>query len=323
VDSDRAAKAYSDLAAVLVDALKAQVETEMERAHGRMPDGQCAVLAMGKLGSGEMTASSDLDLIIVYDHAPDAKQSDGPKPLSPQQYYARLTQRLIAALSAPTAQGALYDVDMRLRPSGNAGPVAVSLDSFIDYQSQQAWTWEHMALTRARVISGGDDLRQRIEGTIRQVLTQERDPDAVLADMRDMRERIARDKGSAGIWDIKMERGGLLDIEFIAQYKQLVHAHDAPDILRRNTVDVLRALASHDFLARADADALARAASLYHDLTQVIRLCVEDAFDPSGAPEGLKSVVARAGGETDFAGLESKLIETEREVAAVFDRLTT
>jgi len=322
VDSDRAAKAYSDLAAILVDALKAQVETEMEKAHGRMPDGQCAVLAMGKLGSGEMTASSDLDLIIVYDNAPDAAQSDGPKPLSPQHYYARLTQRLIAALSAPTAQGTLYDVDMRLRPSGNAGPVAVSLDSFIDYQTHKAWTWEHMALTRARVISGGDNIGQRIEDTIGQVLTQQRDPDTVLNDMRDMRQRIARDKGSAGTWDIKMERGGLLDIEFIAQYKQLVHAHDAPDILRRNTVAVLRALARHDFLAPSDADALARAASLYHDLTQAIRLCVEEAFNPASAPEGLKSVVARAGGAPDFASLEAKLIETEREVAAIFDRHT-
>jgi [glutamine synthetase] adenylyltransferase / [glutamine synthetase]-adenylyl-L-tyrosine phosphorylase len=322
VDSDRAARAYSDLAAILVDALQGHVETEMEKAHGRMPGGQCAVVAMGKLGSREMTASSDLDLIIVYDHAPEAKQSDGAKPLSPQQYYARLTQRLIAALSAPTAQGALYDVDMRLRPSGNAGPIAVSLASFIDYQSRNAWTWEQMALTRARPITGGADLRERIEATIRKVLTQERDPDKVRDDMRDMRARIAREKGSAGSWDIKMERGGLLDIEFIAQYQQLLNAHAAPDILRRNTVAVLRALANHALLARADADALARAASLYHDLTQVIRLCVEQSFDPANAPEGLKAVVARAGGETDFDSLETKLVETEREVAAVFNRLT-
>jgi glutamate-ammonia-ligase adenylyltransferase len=321
VDSDRAAKAYSDLAAILVDALKGQVEIEMEKAHGRMPDGQCAVLAMGKLGSGEMTASSDLDLIIVYDHAPDANQSDGPKPLSPQQYYARLTQRLIAALSSPTAQGTLYDVDMRLRPSGNAGPVAVSFESFVEYQSHGAWTWEHMALTRARVISNGTDLRERIEETVRRVLTRERDADKALSDMRDMRARIARDKGSGGVWDIKMERGGLLDIEFIAQYQQLVHAHAAPGILQRNTVAVLRALASHGFLPGPDADTLTRAAGLYHDLTQVIRLCVEEKFDPATAPEGLKALVARAGGETDFERLEAKLMETERAVAAIFDRM--
>jgi len=321
VDTDRAATAYSDLAAVIVDILKERVVQEMEAAHGRLPAGQCAVVAMGKLGSGEMTASSDLDLIIVYDHAPDAKESDGPKPLSPQQYYARLTQRLIAAISAPTAQGKLYEVDMRLRPSGNAGPVAVSMDSFIDYQTHKAWTWEHMALTRARTISGPEDLTARISGTIRKVLTQKRDPAKVLADMRDMRERIARDKGGGGIWDIKMVRGGLLDLEFIAQYKQLVHAHDAPDVLRCNTVAALAALAERDCLARAEADKLIAAATFYHDLTQIIRLCMEEAFAPSRAPEGLKAMVARAGGETDFTHLEVKLIETEEAVAGLFDQL--
>ncbi len=321
VDSDAAAAAYSNLAAIIVDALKRLVEDEMVKIHGRIPGSQCAILALGKLGSGEMTASSDLDLIIVYDHAPDAKQSEGAKPLSPQQYYARLTQRLIAALSAPTAQGSLYDVDMRLRPSGNAGPVAVSLDSFIDYQTNQAWTWEHMALTRARAVSSGNGLGERIEETIQKVLTRRRDADRVLADMREMRERIARDKGSAGTWDIKMERGGLLDIEFIAQYQQLVHAHAEPDILRRSTVAVLRALADYQFMQREDAEALARAAGLYHDLTQVIRLCVEGTFDPATAPEGLKAVIGRAGGEADFARLEDKLSHTEREVASIFDRV--
>ncbi len=322
VDTDRAAAAYSDLAAVLVDALKERVEREMEAAHGRFPGGECAVVAMGKLGSGEMTASSDLDLIIVYDNGLDAKESDGAKPLSPQQYYARLTQRLIAALSAPTAQGALYEVDMRLRPSGNAGPVAVSMASFIDYQSNKAWTWEHMALTRARPISGPGDLTSHISDTIRQVLTQQRDPEQVRADMRDMRERIARDKGSAGLWDIKMARGGLLDIEFIAQYKQLMHAHETPDVLKRNTVAALRALAKHDHLQPDDANTLVNAAALYHDLTQVIRLCVEGAFTPETAPEGLKALIVRAGGQTDFEALEAKLSETERAVLATFERLS-
>ncbi len=323
VASDRAAQAYSTLAVILVDALKGLVETEMEKAHGRIPGGQCAVLAMGKLGSGEMTASSDLDLIVVYNHDAHAKGSDGRKSLSPQQYYARLTQRLIAALSAPTPQGTLYEVDMRLRPSGNAGPVAVSLDSFVDYQTHQAWTWEHMALTRAHVISGGAGLSQRIEDTIQTVLTQPRDPNKVLEDMRDMRQRIARDKGSAGPWDIKMARGGLLDIEFIAQYQQLIHAHAAPDILQRRTVDVLEALAARGYLEASQANTLVNAAALYHDLTQIIRLCVEGAFDPATAPQGLKAVVARAGGETDFARLEERLIATEAEVAAIFDRLSS
>jgi len=321
VQSDSAAEAYSTLAAILVDGLKRLVEREMEKAHGRLREGQCAVLALGKLGSGEMTASSDLDLIVVYDHEPEAKQSDGPKPLSPQQYYARLTQRLIAALSAPTAQGTLYEVDMRLRPSGNAGPVAVSFDSFKDYQTSQAWTWEHMALTRARVISDGETLRARIDDTIREVLTRSRHPSQVLAEMRDMRARIARDKVSSGAWDIKLQSGGLLDIEFIAQYKQLVHAHAAPDILRRNTVAVLRALADHGFLPPDVADKLVSAAALYHDLTQIIRLCVEGAFDPDNAPAGLKAVIARAGGDTDFDRVAERLAETEKVIAEIFDTL--
>lgn len=321
VDTGRAATAYSELAATLVDALKQLVEREMAAAHGRFADGQCAVLAMGKLGSGEMTASSDLDLIIVYDHAPDAKESDGAKPLSPQHYYARLTQRLIAALSAPTAQGALYEVDMRLRPSGNAGPVAVSMASFIDYQATKAWTWEHMALTRARPISGPEGLTARISDTIRKVLTQPRDPAKVLENMRDMRERIARDKGSGGVWDIKMERGGLLDVEFIAQYKQLVHAQDAPDVLKRSTLAALRALADRGLLAAGMAETLISGAELYHDLTQVIRLCVEGSFDPDSAPDGLKALIARAGGEIEFDRLQARLVETEAAVADVFARL--
>jgi glutamate-ammonia-ligase adenylyltransferase len=321
VDSDRAAAAYSDLATVLVDALKRRVEEEMENAHGRVASGQCAVLAMGKLGSGEMTASSDLDLIIVYDHAADAKGSDGAKALSPQQYYARLTQRLIAALSAPTAQGALYEVDMRLRPSGNAGPVAVSLDSFIDYQTSKAWTWEHMALTRARVISGEKTISERIEMTIRDVLTQERDRQRVRADVRDMRARITREKGSRGAWDIKMEPGGLLDIEFIAQYQQLVHAHESAEVLQRRTVDAIRALAAHGVLDAADADQLLRAAGLYHDLTHMIRLCVEGAFDAESAPAGLTSLIARAGGASDFAELETKLAESKAAVSAIFTKM--
>jgi glutamate-ammonia-ligase adenylyltransferase len=139
--------------------------------------------------------------------------------------------------------------------------------------------------------------------------------------MRDMRERIARDKGSGGVWDIKMARGGLLDIEFIAQYKQLIYAHDAPEILRRNTVAALRALAEHGALEQSEASNLVNAATLYHDLTQVIRLCVEDAFSPDSAPEGLKALITRAGGASDFERLQARLAETETTVAGIFDAL--
>ena len=142
------------LAERLINALKGAVERELVRAHGQVPGGGAAVLAMGKLGGRELTASSDIDIILIYDFDEAATQSDGARPLAPQQFYARLTQRLITALSAATAEGALYEVDMRLRPSGQQGPVATQLKSFVEYQTSTAWTWEHMALTRARAISG-------------------------------------------------------------------------------------------------------------------------------------------------------------------------
>src|SRR5690606_8178223 len=143
--------------------------------HGRVPGGRVAILGMGKLGSRELTAGSDVDLILLYDHAPDAEESDGEKPLAPSYYYTRMTQRLIAAVSAPTAEGVLYELDLRLRPSGNKGPVATHFDSFRKYQRSEAWTWEHMALTRARAVAGDRDLATEIEAEVAGILALPRD----------------------------------------------------------------------------------------------------------------------------------------------------
>lgn len=321
ISSEQAAAGYTQLAETMIRALQAVVEADLKRAHGGFSHGQAAVIAMGKLGSREMTATSDLDLIVVYDFEEGAHQSDGPKPLAPQQYYARFAQRLIAALSAPTAQGKLYEVDMRLRPSGNAGPVAASLSSFIDYQHNRAWTWEHMALTRARVVSGPPALKEQIEKTIQDVLGKPRDAARIAADMREMRERIAREKGTDDVWDLKNVRGGLIDLEFTAQYLQLVHAHKAADVLDQNTLSALRKLADHGFVDAGNAEILIQAARLYHNVTHILRLCVEGRFVPADAPEGLKALIVRAGEEPDFAHLEAKLAEMEQAVAHVFDAI--
>ncbi len=154
IKANQAGGAYALLAERLIEHLMAATERELARAHGHVAGGGAAVIAMGKLGGREMTAASDLDLILVYDFDPAAAESDGARPLAPTHYYTRLTQRLISALSSATAEGTLYEVDMRLRPSGQQGPVATQLASFIDYQADAAWTWEQLALTRARVISG-------------------------------------------------------------------------------------------------------------------------------------------------------------------------
>ena len=175
-------------------------------------------MALGRLGAVEMTANSDLDLIVIYDFDQKHPNSDGKRPLYGAQYFARFTQRLISALTVQTNYGKLYDVDMRLRPSGRSGPVATQIDGFKDYQEREAWTWEHLALSRARVVSGPPEFAARIETVIRGVLCRKRDARTIADDVVEMRAAIAKEKGDANPWDFKYAAGGLIDIEFIAQF---------------------------------------------------------------------------------------------------------
>ena len=321
INASQAGGAYAMLAERLISVLQGFVEMELTRTHGNVPGGGAVVLAMGKLGGRETTAGSDLDLILVYDYDEGALQSDGARALAPSHYYARETQRLVTALSAQTAEGALYEVDMRLRPSGQSGPVATHFASFLDYQTNEAWTWEHMALTRARAITGPPPLRSKVEAAIHTVLLSKRDRGKVAADVREMRERIAKEKGTSNIWDLKQVRGGLVDLEFIAQHLQLVMAHDDPQILDQNTGAVFRKLAGAGLLAPEHAEVLTGATDLLHNLTQILRLCLEGTFVPATAPNGLKELLARAGDAPSFAALEIRLTETLAAVAALFDEL--
>ena len=321
IGADQAGGAYAQLAECMIEAMQREVELEMVRAHGRVPGGAAVVIAMGKLGGREMTAASDLDLIVVYDFDAEATLSSGVKPLAATQYYTRYTQRLISAFTAQTAEGKLYDVDMRLRPSGQKGPVATQLSSFIDYQSNSAWTWEHLALTRARVVSGPPGLRATVEQAIREILTRPRDRAKIAADVRDMRARIEKEKGSKDIWDLKQVRGGLVDLEFMAQHLQLVHAAARPDILNQNTVAALQNLQAAGLLPASAADALLPAAWLFNNLTQIVRLCLDGPFEPGKAPEGLKTLLAASGQAPDFARLEADLAAQEGRVAALFGEL--
>ena len=322
-DAEEAGPAYAALAAELVAALAPRAEARVAEKHGRVPGGRFAVVAMGKLGSEEMSAASDLDLIVIYDtDGPDAA-SDGERPLHASQYYARVCQQLISALTAPTAEGKLYDVDMRLRPSGNAGPIATAFDRFVAYQEAEAWTWEHMALTRARVIAGPDALGARIEDAIRETLLRPRETKKIAADVADMRARIAKEHASSDPWELKHVRGGLVDIEFICQYLQLVHGAAHPAIMHTHTRDALAAIAAADLLPSATADMLVHAIGLNHNLTQVIRICVEGVFKPEEATPGLRSLLARAGDAPDFATLEADLTGSQHKVRAAFADIVT
>ncbi|CAA2140572.1 Glutamate-ammonia-ligase adenylyltransferase [Hyphomicrobium sp. ghe19] len=321
ISATEAGAAYATLAERLIAALFEEVTREMEEDHGRVPGGGAVVVAMGKLGGRELTAASDVDLILIYDFDADAEQSDGAKPLAPPHYYTRLTQRLINAISARTAEGALYEVDMRLRPSGQKGPVATRLSSFTNYQTTEAWTWEHMALTRARVIAGSRELGARVEGEIHKVLTARRDPSKITADIRDMRQRIETEKNTTDIWDLKQVRGGLVDLEFITQHLQLVHAAEHPAILNQTTLVALAAAAAEGLISEADYLRLSEGGQLLHDLTQVLRLTLDGRFDPAQAPEGLKALLVRSGGAASFEDLETRLKHTLGEIFSAFNRL--
>ena len=318
VSAQQASVAFADVAEGIAHTVDLLVLKQFAEQHGRIKDQETAVVAMGKLGSREMTASSDLDLILIYDFDHDAPDSDGPRPLHGSQYFARLTQRLISAFTTRTNYGVLYEVDMRLRPSGRAGPLASRIDAFAEYQEHEAWTWEHMALTRARVISATPRFRTKIEAAIRDVLTRKREMGIIANDVLEMRRAIAEEKGEGDIWDLKNAAGGMVDIEFIAQYLQLIHAADKPGILNVSTVQVLDSAARLGVLPQSDADVLRAASRLYHDLTQIIRLCVIGKFKPETAGEDLLRVMTRAGDAPDFSSLEARVRETQNEVREVF-----
>ncbi len=219
--------AYSDIAAATISALCDRVEQRFAETHGGFRGQRLAVLGMGKLGSREMSATSDLDLIFVYDIPSGLETSDGAQPLPMTQYYTRLSAKIVTALTAHTNEGGLYEVDMRLRPSGRAGPLANSLEGFASYHAQSAWTWEQMALTRARVIHGPPGLAERLSDIVKTTLCRPRDPEALVRDVADMRDRIARHMPAKSPWDFKHLPGGLFDIDFVAQYLALRHAAGA------------------------------------------------------------------------------------------------
>ncbi|HET7083637.1 MAG TPA: bifunctional [glutamine synthetase] adenylyltransferase/[glutamine synthetase]-adenylyl-L-tyrosine phosphorylase [Rhizomicrobium sp.] len=319
--AEQAGPALADIAECVIAGLLPQVEAELAASAGRIAGAGFAVVAMGKLGGREMTASSDLDLVFVYDAPAGVEASDGKKPLPPTLYFARLAQRLIAALTTPTAAGALYEVDMRLRPTGNKGPVAVSLQSFSEYHASQSWTWEHMALTRARLIAGPPQLQARIAADIRRRLTQLREASAIITDARDMRARMAETFPGRNVWDLKHAPGGLVDIEFIAQTLQLIHAPALPEILDPNTVAALEKLQKLGLLDVADADVLIAAARLQHALTQVLRIALDQTLDIEEATPGLKALLTRAAEAGSFARTQSELAALQKATREIFSRL--
>jgi [glutamine synthetase] adenylyltransferase / [glutamine synthetase]-adenylyl-L-tyrosine phosphorylase len=319
-----AGPAYSDLAEATISALLPVAHHALEAAHGRYPS-RVAVCAWGKLGGREIAADSDLDLMIVYDLDDAEAESNGPRPLSAEQYHTRLTQRLVSALSAQTAEGTLYEVDMQLRPSGTKGPVAVrfsALANYYNYQSGgQAWTWEYQALTRLRPVAGDPVLCAQIEVLAKTALAQQRDEATTITDIVAMRAKMVAAHPARGSWDIKRQRGGLIDLEFLVQAYQLLATPKGLDVVRANTLEALGALADAGELDRETAGRLIHAGGILHDIRQLLAVASGPGFDPDSASLGLKSAIARALNAPDFASASAILSDARAVIAKAWEEL--
>ena len=316
-----AARPLSDIADTCLNRLMPAIEAEFVANHGTVAGGRVAVAAFGKLGSREMTINSDLDLLFLYDHVPDAPASDGRRPLAPGQYYSRMCRRLITAITAPTAEGKLYDVDMRLRPSGRAGPIACSLEAFGRYQESSAWTWEHQALTRARLVYAEGRLGDRFDEIRHSVLARRRDRDALAKDVAEMRGRIRREHGSGVEQSIKLRTGGLVDVEFAAQFLQLLHGADTPQILAGDAISVFEIAGVHDLLDPDVAGDLAEATRLWRNLQGILRLTVGQESVSSDSTADSLGIVGRFYGELFRDSFNELVNETAERVARHIDTL--
>ncbi|MBI1360907.1 MAG: bifunctional [glutamine synthetase] adenylyltransferase/[glutamine synthetase]-adenylyl-L-tyrosine phosphorylase [Alphaproteobacteria bacterium] len=307
IGADDAGAAFADLADACVSALADAAEIEVsEKFEGAV--GRWSICALGKFGGRELSASSDLDLMLVYER--DEGATDG-------NLATRFVQRLVAALSAPTEEGALYEVDMQLRPSGRSGPIAVQFSSFQSYYRGEAWTWEFMALTRLRPIAGDPDLARRIVQSAREALRHKSADPVITSDIGDMRRRMARERPAKSNWDLKLAAGGLVDIEFVIQHEILKAAGDHPEVVLPTSMKALDALEAIGRFEASEASILREGLSLQLDLQQALRIAAGDGFNPDTASAGLKRWLARHVGMADFPALEARLTRRQSEVAAL------
>ncbi|SLN69956.1 Glutamate-ammonia-ligase adenylyltransferase [Roseovarius litorisediminis] len=313
IDADYAGVQYADLAGAVINAVWPVVVAHFAKKHGPPPGRGAVVLGMGSLGAARLNAGSDLDLIVIYD-ADGVEGSDGRRPLASRLYYSRLTQAMITAITAPMAEGRLYEVDMRLRPSGNQGPVATGWASFQDYQSNDAWTWEHLALTRARVIAGNEDLAKDVEAFRVDLLGKKGQPDSVLKEVGEMRVRIASAKTPDGPWDTKLGPGRLQEIELIAQAGALMAGE-----VSHGVAAGLAAGVAIGWLDDADRAALMRAYGLCWQVLQVARLMGDQALDPMRIGEGGTAFVLRETGHENLPELQASLDAATAQAGRIID----
>ena len=338
VEAEEAGQQYADIADAALAALAPMVTAEFARRHGPPPGHGAAVLGMGSLGARQLNAASDLDLIVIYDAA-EAEGSSGPRPLATRAYYARLTQALLTAVTAPTAAGRLYEVDMRLRPSGRQGPVATAFESFRAYQMHEAWTWEHLALTRARVVAvlpgalsdspnPPDPTQQpdaqelpplavRLETLRREVLAVRGTDPRVVPDLEEMRQRIFAAKAPDGRWEAKIGRGRLQDIELLAQSLALRVASPS-----RGAAMQIRAGRRAGLIGTEDAASLTVAHRFLWRLHCAGRLLTDRPLDMEALGRGGQDFLLRETACASLDELAHRLDATVESAGRIIDALT-
>ncbi|WP_043340516.1 bifunctional [glutamine synthetase] adenylyltransferase/[glutamine synthetase]-adenylyl-L-tyrosine phosphorylase [Belnapia moabensis] len=326
LDGDTAGELRADLADSAIAALLPRVSADFAERYGRVPGGALAVVAFGKLGGREMLPGSDLDLVLLYDHDPDATESvGGRKALAPSEYFIRLAPQVVGAITAPGAEGRLWEVDMRLRPSGNKGPVAIRLAGLEQYHRENAWTWERMALTRARPVAGPPALKRRINEILRAAMLKPGAADVALADATAMRARMLRELPAEGPWDVKAMPGGLIEVEFIAQALQLAHAPREPRILATTTRTALARLGQHGILPAEEAATLIAADRLWRTVLGLVRLTIGKSRDVA-LPAPAEAALLRAVGPlldprpVDLSALRAQMQNMAGTVRAIFER---
>lgn len=314
IEADEAGSQYAELADACLCALWPVVLAEFTRKYGAPPGHGAVVLGMGSLGSERLTAASDLDMIVIYD-ADNAETSDGPRPLQARVYYSRLTQAYVTAMSAPMSEGRLYEVDMRLRPSGRQGPVATSIESFENYQKNEAWTWEHLALTRARPVTGNKDLGARVEAFRMGLLKTPRDPQAVVDDVAEMRGRIAAAKPAKSAIEAKLGTGRMQDVELLAQSAALLSGKPS----RRITVQLVSAR-QLGWIDDKELDALLVSYRLMWQLQSAARLLAGETLDLDLIGEGGRAFLLRETGTQDTEELVARLEAVSDAAGQVIDK---
>jgi glutamate-ammonia-ligase adenylyltransferase len=300
------AEGYSRVAEAALNVLAAAAAGEFESAHGRVPESELLILGLGRLGGEALTYASDLDLVYLFSGTHEAA-SDGPRPLRATDYFNRLAPRITAALSVATAAGPLYEIDTRLRPSGKDGLLVISLPSFSEYQHHQAWTWEHMALTRARPVYGSAEGRTALAQVVTDALASPRDPAKVTADAVAMRRDMAKHKPPSGPFDIKLGDGGLVDLEFAVHTLQLRHGMGLHPRLEDALSDLVTA-----GLTSSEIDPALR---LLTRMLVTLRLVSPNSAEP---PPASRPLVARACGLPDWESLLAAHDTARQRVASLW-----